>query len=317
MADQTVIILTRQDDVTADLVVLELAERGVPVFRFDTAEFPTRLVLAGELDGGRWTGGLRTSRRAVDFADVGAVYYRRPTAFRFPPMSADDRRWAHTEAILGFGGILGAIDATWVNHPHAMARAEYKPLQLVEAHRVGLRTPRTLITNDPDRARGFAASLPAGVVYKPLHGVPRVTPPVTLFTTPITSGQAGDPSVAGTAHLFQERIHKAFEARVTVVGNRVIAARIDAASDAARADWRSDADALTYTRIDPPDDVTAASVTLTHRLGLLYGALDFAITPAGDWVFFEANPAGQWAWIELLRQPITQALADLLQKGPT
>ncbi|MGQ0778725.1 MAG: hypothetical protein ACT4NY_30645 [Pseudonocardiales bacterium] len=29
----------------------------------------------------------------------------------------------------------------------------------------------------------------------------------------------------------------------------------------------------------------------------LYGALDFIVTPSGEWIFLELNPNGQWAWI--------------------
>lgn len=319
MAGRTVVVLTRQDDVTADLVVLELARRGVPVFRFDTAEFPTKMVLAGELDGGRFTGGLRSAHRDLDLTDVGGVYYRRPTGFQFPAeMTPTDTEWSHSEATMGFGGVLCTLDAAWVNHPHAMARAEYKPYQLVEAQRVGLAPPRTLITNDPQQAREFAESIPAGVVYKPLFLPPKGANGrrLTLFTTPVTVEQCGDEGVAGTAHLFQERIEKAFEVRMTVVGDRVFAARIDTDSDTGRVDWRSDPDSLTYSRIDPPDGVRVAALALLRRLGLLYGAFDFAVDRDGRWIFFEVNPAGQWGWIPCVREPITLALADLLQEGP-
>jgi len=51
-------------------------------------------------------------------------------------------------------------------------------------------------------------------------------------------------------------------------------------------------------------------------LGLVFGALDFVVTPDGQWIFLEINPNGQWFWIE--RQtgmPISTALAELL-RGP-
>lgn len=315
MTAKTVVVLTQDDDVTADLVVLELGRRDVPVFRFDTAEFPGALAFTGELDGGRYTGGLRSAHHHVDLADIGAVYYRKPTSFRFPAGMSDAAvAWADTEATMGLGGVLSTLGVTWVSHPHATSRAEYKPLQLIEAHRCRLRTPRTIVTNDPARARQFAESCPAGTVYKVLCVPPRDPDGVRrdLFTTPVTVEQAGDPSVAGTAHLFQEQIDKAYEVRLVVVGREVFAARIDAGSDAARVDWRSDADALTYSVIDPPPHVRVASVALTARLGLNFGAFDFAVTPAGKWVFFEVNPNGQWGWIPDIREPITHALADLL-----
>lgn len=45
----TVLILAAGKDATADHVAAELASRGVPVLRTDTADFPTRLTLAATL----------------------------------------------------------------------------------------------------------------------------------------------------------------------------------------------------------------------------------------------------------------------------
>lgn len=56
---------------------------------------------------------------------------------------------------------------------------------------------------------------------------------MALATTPVTAEQTTD-SVTGTAHLFQHRIPKDHELRVTTIGRRVFTARIDAHSDAAR-----------------------------------------------------------------------------------
>ncbi len=49
---------------------------------------------------------------------------------------------------------------------------------------------------------------------------------------------------------------------------------------------------------------------------LSFGAFDFAVSTAGDWVMFECNPFGQYGWLEdELELPITSALADLLETG--
>jgi len=49
---------------------------------------------------------------------------------------------------------------------------------------------------------------------------------------------------------------------------------------------------------------------------LNYGALDFVITPAGDWRFLEVNPNGQWLWLaDETGLPIAEAIADELQHG--
>lgn len=128
-----------------------------------------------------------------------------------------------------------------------------------------------------------------------------------------------DAGVAGTAHMFQEWVDKDYEVRLMVVADHhdadVFAARIDASTDAAHVDWRADPDALTYSRIEVPDRTRAESVALVRRLGLRYGALDFAVDHDGRWWHFEINPSGQWAWIDPLRQPLTHAITDLLEKG--
>jgi glutathione synthase/RimK-type ligase-like ATP-grasp enzyme len=56
---------------------------------------------------------------------------------------------------------------------------------------------------------------------------------------------------------------------------------------------------------------------LLDRLGLRFGALDFVVTPDGEWWFLECNPNGQWAWIEdETGLPIASALADALEGNP-
>lgn len=55
-AARSVLVLTHQFDPTADKVVQELNNRGVPLFRVDTSEFPERLSVGAELTHGQWSG---------------------------------------------------------------------------------------------------------------------------------------------------------------------------------------------------------------------------------------------------------------------
>jgi hypothetical protein len=127
-----------------------------------------------------------------------------------------------------------------------------------------------------------------------------------------------DDTVSLTAHLFQEWVPKAHEVRLTVVGADLFAAEIQAGSDAARVDWRSDYDSLTYDVCKVPDDVRAGVLGWMEHFRLNFGAFDFAVTPAGDWVMFECNPSGEWSWIQnRTGLPIAARIADLLaEEGP-
>lgn len=151
----TILVVTEQFDVTADHVVTELSERGTPVVRFDTSEFPRRIVATSRLDQAS-SGSIRTSAHVADLGDVSAVYYRRPSIYRpHPDLSEVDAAWAVREARFGFGGLLASLPV-WLNHPADVARAEYKPVQFAAARAAGLTIPPTLLTNDAAQARAFA-----------------------------------------------------------------------------------------------------------------------------------------------------------------
>ncbi|MGH3800666.1 MAG: MvdC/MvdD family ATP grasp protein, partial [Pseudonocardiaceae bacterium] len=128
---RAVLVLTAHEDLTADAVISELNRRGASVARMDTGDFPIRSQLAATISATGVEGRLRVNGVEMDLGSVESIYYRRPTRFRFPDALSDaDRVLAATEARLGFGGVLGALDALWVNHPARVAIAEYKPIQL-------------------------------------------------------------------------------------------------------------------------------------------------------------------------------------------
>ncbi|TQS42447.1 ATP-grasp ribosomal peptide maturase [Cryptosporangium phraense] len=307
----TVLILTERLDPTADLVVTALRSRGVGVFRVDTAEFPLDLTVTARLEES-WRTELRSASRSVRLEDVSGAYYRRPSSFVFPPMSPADRQWAELEARVGLGGLLATVP-NWLNHPSRIGYAEYKPVQLATARTAGLAVPRTLITNDPDAAERFARSV-GPVVYKPFSSpVEQDGRRAFVYTSPVSASELADDSIRLTAHLFQEHLEKAYEVRLTVVDDQFFAAALTAGSDASRIDWRSDYDAITYAVTTVPPAVREALCRMLSTLGLRFAAVDFAVTPAGDWYFLDLNPNGQWAWIEHeTGLPICKAIADAL-----
>lgn len=314
-----VLVVTSQFDPSADRVVQALARRAYPVFRCDVAEFPRRLKVIAEIGGAvhtpQWQGELVTPHRTLPLTDVAGAYYRRPTGFEFPSdLAAADVPWAGLQARLGVGGLLAATP-NWLNHPHRIGFAEYKPVQLRAAIAAGLRVPPTLLTNDPQAAANFA-ELHGDIVYKALaSGGIGEGQPSALYTTRIGATDV-DSSIALTAHMFQEWIVKEYEVRLTVVDSKFFAARITAHSTAAKVDWRSDYDALDYTVIPTPPVIQVQVQQLLAGLGLRFAALDFAVTSSGDWIFFDLNPNGQWGWIEAQTGlPICDAIADALVLG--
>src|SRR3984957_6461412 len=183
-----VLIHTQRFDPTADHVIAELNSRRVPVFRFDSSEFPLNLTITARLGAGGWRGTLRGQDRAVSLDEVTGIYNRRPSAFCFPPdMPEAVQRWAGAEARMGLGGILSAMTC-WLNHPARIAAAEFKPVQLAAAVRAGLRVPGTIVTSDPAYAAEFAAA--GQVIYKPLasSSFDRDDRTQLIYATPVGPG---------------------------------------------------------------------------------------------------------------------------------
>lgn len=317
MADRRVVlVLTGPDDPTADAVAEALDRRGAITRRFNSGEFPANACLSAQHNGDGWVGELSGREATINIEQVRSVYYRRPSRFTFPPgMSAANRAYAEAEARIAIGGILTTLECPWVSHPHDVARAEWKPLQLQVAANVGLATPRTLISNDASAAREFARSCTGPVICKPMSSVTLAEGGRTLITySTVVNPESFDETVfATTANLIQEWVPKEREARVTVVGPRILAVAIDADSDRARIDWRADYANLRYEPIDAPPDVADKVLRYLAAFNLHYGAFDFIITPAGEWVMLECNPAGQWLWLHHAADlPIPAAIAGLL-----
>ncbi len=205
-----------------------------------------------------------------------------------------------------------------MSHPLNIQQAESKVYQLSVAKALGLRIPNTIISNDAQEVRDFYKSTPQGIVAKPLrlgyfdYGDRQTS----VYTNQVNwPDLADDISIKVAPVIYQELIQKQYDIRVTVVGDQVFAAAIDSQiNPTAMIDWRkSDADNLPHHRHKLPPEIEQACINLLVKLGLQYGAIDFALTPDDEYVFLEINPNGQWAWIEdKLQLPISEAIATWL-----
>lgn len=257
----------------------------------------------------------------VPLADVTAVYYRRPGDFDLPAeLSGPEQRFAHAQARVGLGGVLASLPARWMNHPAALADGEYKPRQLDVAARIGFSVPATVVTNHPEDVRALAADV-GELVIKPLAEpiVPEGGGYTAVYTRRLTPTDLDDlHALSVSAHYVQEWIEKAYEVRITAVGDRLFPVAIHPGSAAARVDWRRDYEALRYEIIECPPEVALGIARYLAKFGLTFGAFDFAVDTDGTYHFLECNAAGQWGWLaEECDLPIAAAIADeLLREAP-
>jgi glutathione synthase/RimK-type ligase-like ATP-grasp enzyme len=209
-----------------------------------------------------------------------------------------------------------------VNEPSRMRLAEDKGIQLRLARQLGLAVPETLITNSPQRARAFCERFPE-VVFK-LINCPRVVEGDFISWIGTSLLTAND--VAALDHLvaspgiFQRRIPKRCDLRLTIVGNQVFPVEIHSQVDSRtavdfRRTWLDEVPLVHQIHALPPE-VHQQCLALARGLGLATCAIDLVLTPEGEYVFLEVNPGGQWGWIEAATHlPITEALVDLFIEG--
>ena len=207
-----------------------------------------------------------------------------------------------------------ALQTLWVGHPHKLRRADIKALQLAEASKAGLKTPHTLISNDPAKAAAFVDRLgDMECAIKPLiaFGVSDEQGYRLPLTTTLPKGHALD-SVALAPNIFQPYIPKADDIRCVVIGEKIFSARINSqANENTRRDWRGGD--CQHEVFALSEQVEAAIHRLMDSFGINFASLDMVLTPEGECVFLELNPNGQWLWLEEeLGFPLVASMADLL-----
>jgi hypothetical protein len=308
------VLVSNREDLTADWLVLELERRDEPFVRLCTEDYPSKIRIGWTLNDAA----LELGESTLAAEDVTAVWWRRSVAPVIPAgRSPGEMAWAAGESLAAWDGFWEGVNAHWVNTPGANAKAESKPAQLRAAKRLGMNVPATLITSSRAAARSFVEA-EGTVVCKALRSglIPGVNGDRVLYTQPVDPQMlAGLEELGPEPYLFQALVEKSADVRVTVIGERVFACRIDSQSTPdASVDWRrGSAEDLHHESIELDEPTTRRLRDLTAGFGLRFAAIDLAVDRERGYVFFEINPNGQWAWVEQLTgQPLASALADEL-----
>ncbi len=309
-----ILVVSHPGDPHAAHVIDVLRAGGHEVLLLDLSELPGRAALTIDYaDPRRPALEYRPADGPpVDLGNVHAVWWRRPQVADVSEVSDfDTRMFTANEWNEAINGLWLLLDVPWCNPPDRDEIAGRKAWQLRVASEIGLTVPRTLITSDPIAARAFIESREIGrTIFKTFSATHQVWRETRLVRE--TEMEMLD-AVRVAPVIFQEYIEAEADLRVTIVGDRIFPAAIDARATDYPVDFRMSLGQASTTATDLPADVEARLRALMDRLGLVYGAIDLRRTPAGDHVFLEVNTAGEFLFIEQRTgQPITQALADWL-----
>lgn len=312
--DLAVLVTTRSDDLTADLVIRHLLRRGTRFLRLDTDCLGQPELHFGFSDG---RPELVTASGRLRPEDVRSVWARRfapPTVL--DAVASAHRPFVRRELSTVLDAFIDSATGLHVNSLDVDRRTGNRLLQAMAASAVGFAVPDTLATQDVGRARAFMAAHDRVVVKALSFGAVDEERDQVVMTTEIGVHTTFDGADICPV-LLQERVRKQREWRVTTVGTQVFAACTRMDPDKLPVDWRAaESQAHLFEVAELPAHIEHQLLALVHDTGLRFGAHDIVEQPDGNFVFLETNPAGQWGWLELsLGLPIGAALADLLVQG--
>lgn len=325
MSQKRVLILTEFGDAHSYAVAEALRRKGVDVVLWHTADFPT---CSGEtilFEDGERRIVIRGPNLLLENCCFDSVWHRRPTyVLNEGHLHPADRRFANAECNVFRRSLFNllAASAFWVNSPDSIIRAGRKPLQHQIADEVGFFTPATLYTNDPAEIREFIRRQGGRIVYKTFNGVSwrdsqtQWAPYTSLITE---DSLVEDDLLRSVPGIYQEIIEKAYELRITVMGEQVFAAKIDSQNTrTGRLDWRRSYHELRMEPCEIPLKVADRCQEMLRRLGLVFACFDVIVTPEGQYVFLELNETGQFLFIERFAGiPLLDSFSEfLLQARP-
>jgi glutathione synthase/RimK-type ligase-like ATP-grasp enzyme len=174
------------------------------------------------------------------------------------------------------------------------------------ARKVGLVVPETVITNDLDTIKHLAERH-SEIIVKPLayNGFAVGEYQYGCYTNILTASELNQfhrEDLEYAPAIFQQRINKVQELRVTVIGEEIFACEIQTSPGTVEnIDWRiQDVEDLTHRLVELPEEVSMSLNKMLSMMGLNFGAFDLIRDETGTYFFIEVNPNGQYLWIELL-----------------
>jgi len=160
----TVVILGGLDDDHAVHMLNYLRERGTDTELLDSRWFPSTLHLACDPVRGSWTLQLPEGRR-LDGRQIRSVYWRCYNGIQRPNLPDDEQAFiGGNDARSLFESLLIGLPVKWVNGWQAYQLHQTKPVQLAMVAALGVAVPETLLGNDAESVRAFAARHPRCVV---------------------------------------------------------------------------------------------------------------------------------------------------------
>lgn len=300
----TILILTDPHDEQSRIVSQALAHKQVKTIRWFPQDFinhqtgqfyihhegRSRMQLKGKCD--------------IDFSQVQVVWHRPGVDFYQEKIdiSIDDQFiLAENQSYLQSVYLALSHQAVWVNPLSTHNKLQSNAIQLIEAAKLGISIPETLMTNDRDCIVDFMhKQTEDGIIYKTFSSPYWKENGITYHfkTITLTEDMLPDRSIVQlTPGIYQHKVSHTDGVMAVIMGEKVMAFKHDSTLNI---DW-SDLKQYPSVAIKPyqlPSLVERQCLRLMERLGIVFGCCHFLITPNKDHVFLNMNESTDFLWLE-------------------
>ncbi len=293
-----ILFITNRDDISVNYLISKLKLKTKSYLRINSEDINIidfNINPKGEFN-------LNINNKNYNLKNVMSVVFKRtPLKFDFDKQDSN-QTYLNNERKHFFEGLYLCLSkAKWINPMFSTHIAERKIFQLNQANKLGLKTPDSIITNNPILADKFLQKHDKSIIKPISNGLQIVNENIySIYTSEIEKDffrSYENFNLFETPVFLQERIENESDIRVVVINENVFAIRIQK-NDPLEVDWRKPEVIKTYDNIRLPNELSNLLIKLNKSFGLIYSAIDLIKKPDGQYIFLEINPVGEWVWLE-------------------
>lgn len=309
-----ILIVTHRRGFEADRIIDRLHNLGEPVFRLNTDIDPNYLVLTLSVSSDTKDCKFFSGERELNIKDITIAWFQQSWSWIEPTEPLEFARQQSYQALLE--ATLDEIETPWLNSPSSVKVASNKSRQLLNAVRVGLQIPTTLISNHPESVCQFAMRN-SRIVAKSIspQWLNICGNDNAAYTQKFELSWITDRAAISYAPVAYQEFHRRKnDIRAVVVGDQVFCAYCEAKESYPAYDVRKEPN-LQFVPHQLPVKIEIGLKNLMKSLGVQYCSADFIENMDGEIFFIDLNVSGSWWWIDdLYSGAVTDSIASYLLK---
>lgn len=230
--------------------------------------------------------------RKIYSTEITSIYYRKIDFPNLDEYEPEDHVFIKKEILAFVDGIVNSFEGKVLTKPAILRNSENKVNQLMIAERLGIKQPKTSITNSSEYINKIIGE--NKWILKPMASgrIRKKDNSYEVIQTNIVDREVNEIEKCPT--YFQEYITKEYELRITVINNKIFPVKI---TNQDKIDWRKSGPSNKFEICKIPKNIEKECLKILSELKLDFGAFDYIYT-GREYIFLEVNPNGQWLWLE-------------------